>query len=88
MPRGVPHKIEAIPQALSFCVLFYGFEPNKFAVAGFWMLLKIYVFNSGPDPRNRPNRPGKLAPDPPDIVEQPQEIVDFRSWSGGPVGHP
>ncbi len=40
------------------------------SVAGFWMLLKIYIFNSGPDPRNPPNRPGTAAPDPPDIVEQ------------------
>jgi hypothetical protein len=57
-------------------------------VAGFWMLLKIYIFNSGPDPRNPQNRPGTAAPDPPDIVEQSSEIFDFRSRGGGPVGHP
>ncbi len=56
-------------------------------MAGFWKLLKS-VFSSGPDPRNRPTRPEKAAPDPSDIVEQPQEIVDFRSSGGGPVGHP
>ena len=33
-------------------------------VAGFWLLLKIYIFNSGPDPRDPPNRPGKADPDP------------------------
>ncbi len=46
------------------------------------------MFYSGPDPRNPPNRPGKAAPDPSDIVEQPNEIVDFRSRGVGPVGHP
>ncbi len=44
-------------------------------VAGFWKLLKKHIFDSGPGPRNPPNRPGKAAPDPPDIVERPQEIV-------------
>ena len=38
----------------------YGPKP----VAGFWMLLKIYIFNSGRDPRDPPNRPGKADPDP------------------------
>jgi hypothetical protein len=46
------------------------------------------MFKSGPDPRNPPDRPGKAAPDPPDIVVQPEKFVDFRSRGGGPVGHP
>jgi hypothetical protein len=62
------------------------------SLGGLWMLLKIYIyiymFNSGPDPQNPQNRPGKAAPDPPDIVGLSREIVEFRSWSGGPVGHP
>jgi hypothetical protein len=40
-------------------------------MAGFWKLLKIYIFYSGRDPRDPPNRPGKADPDPPDIVENP-----------------
>ena len=51
-------------------------------VAGFWKLLKIYIFKFWPDPRNPPNRPGKAAPDPPDIVEQPQEIGFFEDGVG------
>ncbi len=39
-------------------------------VAGFWKLFKIYIFNSGRDPRDPPNRPGKADPDPPNIVEK------------------
>ncbi len=57
-------------------------------VAGFWKLLKIYIFYSGPDLRNPQNRPGKAAPDPPNIVEQPWDIIDFQSRGGGPAGHP
>ncbi len=57
-------------------------------VAGFWKLLQIYIFNSGPDPPNPQIGREKAAPDPPDIVGQPKEIVDFRSRGGGPVGHP
>ncbi len=48
----------------------------------------IYMFNSGRDPLNPQVRPGKLAPDLPNIVEQLQELVDFQSRGGGPVGHP
>ncbi len=47
------------------------------------------LFKFRPDHRNPQNWPGKAAPDPPAIVEQPSEIVGFRSVGvGGPVGHP
>ncbi len=52
------------------------------------MFFIIVLFNSGPGHRYPSNRPGKAAPDPPDIVEESQEIVDFQSRGGGPVGHP
>ncbi len=56
--------------------------------AGLWKLLKIYVFSSGPDPRNPPNRPGKAAPGPQNIVEHPMKSLIFEAGVGGPVGHP
>ncbi len=57
------------------------------------MYIYIYIASKKqkqfrPDPRNPQNRTGKAATDPADIVEQPQEIVDFQSRGGGPVGHP
>ncbi len=57
-------------------------------VPGFWMLLKNIFSIPARPPRNRPNRPGTAAPDPPDNVGWSSEIIDFRSQGGGPVGHP
>ncbi len=34
-------------------------------VAGFWKLLKIYIFNSGPGPPESPKSAGKGGPGPP-----------------------
>ncbi len=66
---------EELRVSLDFVVCKFGTRlaigsANGGYVAGFWKLLKKYIFYSGPDPRNPPNRPGKAAPDPPDIVEQ------------------
>ena len=54
----------------------------------FWKLLKIYFFDSGPDPRDPPNRPGRASPGSQDIVEKPLGIIDFQSRGGGLAGHP
>ncbi len=45
-------------------------------VAGFWMFLKIYVFYSGRDPRDPPNRPGKADPD------NHRELLIFEAGAG------
>ncbi len=54
-----------------------------------WLLeaiKNIYVeFRPGP-PESLKSE--KAVPDAPDIVQQPMEIVGFRSRGGGPVGHP
>jgi hypothetical protein len=60
-------------------------------VAGFWMLLKIYIFYSGRDPRDPPNRPGRAAPGPQISSKNHRELLIFETgWGTGwpPLGCP
>ncbi len=41
------------------------------------MSIFVFCFVFRSDPRNPPNWPGKAAPDPPDIVEQPQRKLQM-----------
>ncbi len=51
-------------------------------VAGFWILLKKYVFYSGRDPRNAPNRPGKADPDPQISSKNNRKLLTFEAGVG------
>ena len=51
-------------------------------VAGFWKLLKIYIFDSGRDPRDPPNRPEKADPDPQISLKNHRTLLIFEAGVG------
>ncbi len=51
-------------------------------VADFWKLLEIYIFNSGPNLRKPPNRPGKAAPDPQTSSNNNKKSLIFEAGVG------
>ncbi len=80
MPGRPGHQIGAIGGGVDFSTEI----PVVLNTQRGWLLeaIKKYIFDSGPDTRNPPDRPGTAAPDPPDIFEQPREMVDFEAGVG------